>query len=145
MMRDPRLQRYVEFFERLTPDSLADIGRVMTDDVHFADPFSDVTGLEPARRIFARMFEELDAATFRVRHAGLADEASDTGLLSWRLDAVVRKSGSRLCIEGMSAIRFASDGRVCEHIDHWDAGRQIYERVPLLGAVLRRIRARLGV
>ena len=143
-MRDPRLQSYIEYYERLTPVSLEDIGRVMTDDVHFSDPFNDVTGLESTRRIFAQMFDDLDDVAFKVLHAALADDEPATGLLSWRLDATIRKNGSRLSIEGMSSIRFAPDGRVCEHIDHWDAGRQVYERLPLLGALLRWIRSRLA-
>lgn len=142
--KDPRLARYIGFFERLTPGALAELDRVMTDDVRFADPFNDVTGLDATRRVFVHMFRDLDAAAFRVTHAGLSDEDETIGLLRWRLDATVRKNGRPLRIDGMSEIRFAADGRVREHVDHWDAGRQVYERVPLLGALLRRIRALLS-
>jgi hypothetical protein len=34
---------------------------------------------------------------------------------------------------------------VVEHIDYWDAAEQIYERLPVLGNVLRPIRERLGL
>jgi len=35
-------------------------------------------------------------------------------------------------------------GKVVEHIDYWDAAEQVYERLPLLGPILRRVRQRLG-
>ena len=143
-MSDPRLSAYVDYFEGLSPGTLADMGRVMTEDVYFADPFNDVSGLDATRKIFAHMFRDLDDARFTVTQAAVSELDADAGLLRWRLNATVKKSGNALSIEGMSEIRFAADGRVCEHVDHWDAGRQIYEQVPLLGAILRRIRARLS-
>ena len=143
-MTDPRLEAYVDYFESLSPATLNHIGRVMTDDVYFADPFNDVTGIDATRDIFAHMFRDLDGARFTVTHAAVSSRDNSAGLLRWRLDATVKKSGNPLTIEGMSEIRFAADGRVRAHVDHWDAGRQIYEQVPLLGAILRRIRARLS-
>jgi hypothetical protein len=44
----------------------------------------------------------------------------------------------------MSELRFAADGRVREHIDHWDAAAQVYERLPLIGGLMRLIRRRFA-
>jgi hypothetical protein len=41
-------------------------------------------------------------------------------------------------------IRFADDGRVEEHIDHWDAGRELYERFPFIGLPIAFLRRRLS-
>jgi steroid delta-isomerase len=46
-------------------------------------------------------------------------------------------------ITGMSEIHFAPDGRISEHIDHWDSGGQFYERIPVLGWLIRLVRKRL--
>ncbi|MDH3977625.1 MAG: nuclear transport factor 2 family protein [Gammaproteobacteria bacterium] len=138
---DERLQRYVQYFEALTLDSLSQLDEVMTGDVFFSDPFNEVTGLEPTRNIFIHMFAELDEPRFRVSSAAVAHGNEQTGLLSWTLEAMSR--GAPLRIEGMSEIKFAPDGRVCSHVDHWDAARQIYEGVPLLGAILKFLRRRL--
>jgi hypothetical protein len=89
------------------------------------------------------MFADVGAPRFIVlHHAG-------SGLrryVRWRFEATARGRGAApLVIEGMSEIELAPDGRIAAHIDHWDAGRQVYERVPLLGWLLRRIRRRIGV
>lgn len=146
-MIDPDLQRYIEFFENLTPDRLAQLSDVMTDDVHFVDPFNDVTGREKVCRIFEHMFRNLDAPEFRVTHAASVEDSDRSGLLRWELSERP-KSGHRskaFMIIGMSEVRIAADGRIREHIDHWDAGRQFYERIPLLGWLLRRVRAPLKI
>jgi steroid delta-isomerase len=35
------------------------------------------------------------------------------------------------------------DGRVVYHRDYWDAAGELYERIPLLGALMRGVRRRL--
>ena len=44
-----------------------------------------------------------------------------------------------------SHLRFAADGRIAYHRDYWDAAEEVYEKVPLLGGLLRRIKRRLQV
>jgi steroid Delta-isomerase len=44
----------------------------------------------------------------------------------------------------MSELTFDSDGKVARHIDYWDAGKHFYEKLPLLGALLRAIRRRVA-
>jgi len=44
-MTDKNLLRYAEFFERLTVENLSELSTVMTEDIHFVDPFNDVRGL----------------------------------------------------------------------------------------------------
>jgi steroid delta-isomerase len=139
---DAALKRYAEFFESLTADRLASFDRVMTDDVRFTDPFNSVQGLERVRGVFADMYTQMSDARFTVTHAAMAEDGS--GLLRWELDGRMQRNGESWHVEGMSHVRFAPDGRVCEHIDHWDAARQFYERLPVIGWLLRRIRARVA-
>ena len=153
-MHEASLARYVEFFENLSAGRLKHLDEVMTSDVYFSDPFNQVTGLTPVRRIFEHMFEQFESAKFTVTHAALAAEISaseglhdpaTTALLSWELEAVLKRNGANWKIVGMSDIRFATDGRVSQHIDHWDAAGQFYERFPIIGWVLRKIRSKLKV
>jgi steroid delta-isomerase len=143
---DSDLQRYVDFFQALSPGRLQDLSDVMTDDVHFVDPFNDVIGRDKVALIFEHMFRTLESPTFKVTHAASIPGPNRAGLLRWDLHATLKSRGREpLRIVGMSEVHLAADGRIREHIDHWDAGQQIYERIPLLGWVLRRIRGVLKV
>lgn len=134
-------EAYIRFHESMTPDSLARLGDVAAPGIHFVDPFNDVTGIEPLRRILAKMFAELAAPRFVVTHRAWD---GDVCFLRWRFEACGKSGGKPWTIEGMSELHFAADGRVVSHIDHWDAGRQFYEKLPLIGAILRAIRRRVA-
>lgn len=133
---------YIRFFETLSPDSLVRLPALVTNDVVFRDPFNDVRGIDPMRRVFERMFADVADPRFVV--SAVAREG-DIAFLRWRFTGRTRgAAGGPLALEGLSEIHLAEDGRVSGLIDHWDAAGQLYERLPLLGWLLRRVRRRLA-
>jgi hypothetical protein len=48
-----------------------------------------------------------------------------------------RFSTEEQCIRGATHICFATDGRVTMHRDYWDAAEELYEKLPLLGGLMR--------
>ena len=80
-MPDAALKRYAGFFESLTADRVALLDSVMTDDVHFSDPFNSVHGIDNVRGLFADMYVQMSDARFVVTHAAMAEDGS--GLLRW--------------------------------------------------------------
>lgn len=134
-------RRYAGFFEALSPQTLPELRQHVTEEVHFRDPFNDFTGRERMERAFRHMFELLDEVRFEVRDMACSDTAA---YLRWTM--IYRsKQGPAQRIEGMSEVVLAGDGRVQAHIDHWDAAGQLYERLPILGGLLRLVRRRLQV
>jgi steroid delta-isomerase len=134
-----RHERYRRYLETLTPESLAQLSVHVTPDVRFKDPFNDVRGVESMAAIFQHMFENIPEVRFTVRHV-MAE--GDNCLMTWRFEGKLR--GRAWGFDGASALRFAPDGRVAEHIDYWDAAENFYEHLPLIGCLLRRIRRRLS-
>ena len=45
-----------------------------------------------------------------------------------------------MLINGGSLLRISSDGLVNYHRDYWDAAEELYEKIPVLGWFLRRIK-----
>ena len=43
-------------------------------------------------------------------------------------------------IHGATHLRFATDGRVNSHRDYWDAAEELYEKLPLIGVLMRLLR-----
>ncbi len=142
-MTDDALKRYAEFYQQVSPNNLHRLSDVMTDDIHFVDPFNDIRGLEKMEMVFRDMFDHLDDAKFTVTHTAMSDGAEPMGLLRWTLHSTLK--GRPLNIVGMSEIGFAADGRINLHIDHWDSAQQFYARLPVIGWLLRMIRWQLEV
>ncbi len=133
-------ERYRQFLETLTPATLEQLSDFVTPDVRFKDPFNDVRGADAMGRVFRHMFENIADIRFTVHHAMAAGE---TCLLAWRFEGKLRRKP--WTFDGASVLRFAPDGRVAEHIDYWDAARNFYERIPVIGWPLACLRERLAV
>ena len=134
-----RLDRLVGFFEHFSPQDVASLGLWYADDAAFKDPFNDVRGLLAIQLVYAHMFEALQEPRFAVqRRMAQGDEA----WLAWELR--FRSRGRMQSIAGATHLLFAPDGRIAVHRDYWDAAGELYEKVPLLGALMRAIRRRLA-
>ena len=59
------IETYVVFLEGLTADNLSKLSNHVTSDVHFVDPFNDVTGVDHMMRVFSDMFAEVGPVRFR--------------------------------------------------------------------------------
>jgi steroid delta-isomerase len=131
-----RVEALVRFFETLTPQSLAELPRHYAADCRFRDPFNDVCGLPALDAIFRHMFERLEAPRFIVRER--VCEAPRL-FLTWDFEFRFRGFRPRetLRIHGSSLITFADTGLVVVHRDYWDTAEELYEKLPLLGALLR--------
>jgi hypothetical protein len=140
---DAAARAYAAFYATLAPETLRDLPTLVAADVRFKDPFNDVRGVDHMVRVLARMFE--DASDIRFDLAECACVRS-LCFIRWQFSFRPRRfpRGGLWYIDGVSAVRFDDAGKVVEHIDYWDAAEQIYQRLPLLGMVLRRIGSRLG-
>ncbi|WP_428247119.1 nuclear transport factor 2 family protein [Ferrovibrio sp.] len=138
------LGRYTAYFEALSPETLSGLRDLVTPDVRFRDPFSEVTGVESMLRIFTAMYE--DCTDIRFTISGSVRQ-QDKAFLIWRFHFKPRRLNvpQPWEVEGVTELHFMPDGRVAAHLDHWDAGSQFYGRLPLLGPVIRFLRRRLGV
>ncbi|MEQ8228160.1 MAG: nuclear transport factor 2 family protein [Rhodospirillales bacterium] len=131
--------RYRQYLESLTPEALGRLGDYVSSDVRFKDPFNDVHGVDAMARVFRHMFETVKDIRFHVTHAA---STGNICLMAWRFEG--RIGGRPWAFDGTSVVTFAADGRVSEHIDYWDAARDFYERLPVIGWLLARIRRRLA-
>ncbi|TWO66632.1 nuclear transport factor 2 family protein [Caenimonas sedimenti] len=135
------VERVVALFEALQPADVLRLGDFYMDDARFKDPFNDVAGLPAVQRVFAHMFETLHAPRFDVTECIL-----DAGqcFLVWDFSFRFRSFRPRqtFVVRGGSQLRFAADGRITLHRDWWDAAEEVYEKLPVLGALMRLLKRR---
>ncbi|MCV2351301.1 nuclear transport factor 2 family protein [Paucibacter sp. Y2R2-4] len=139
---DPRVMAVIAFFEQLKPADLSRMEAHYTEQAFFKDPFNEVKGVAGVKAIFAHMFESLDSPRFTVLDALVQQNQC---FLSWDFHFKLKGQSLPRRIHGSSHLRFAPDGRVAYHRDYWDAAEEFYEKLPLLGPLLRLIKRRLKV
>jgi len=135
-MRRQQVDALAGYFESLTRQSVSDLPRFYATDCRFRDPFNDVRGIAALATIFTHMFDTLDAPRFIVRDRVVE---GDRVLLTWDFEFRFRSWRPQVTqrIHGASLIIFNDAGLVREHRDYWDAAEELYEKLPLIGALLR--------
>ena len=137
---DARVARLVALYETLVPADLPGLRGVYADDARFKDPFNQVQGVAAIARIFGHMFGKLDSPRFQV--IGIVADGDEV-VLTWDFTFRTRGAGAvALCIHGASHVRFNPQGQVAMHRDYWDAAEELYEKLPLLGTLMRWLKRR---
>lgn len=137
---DARVARVVAMFESITPADVSRLGEFYASDARFKDPFNDVRGVPAIERVFAHMFVALDSPRFVVRDI-VAE--GDQCFLTWDFRFRMKRfARDEQLIRGASQIRFAPDGRIAMHRDWWDAAEELYEKLPLVGGLMRWLKRR---
>ena len=133
--------RVVEVFEHLTPDSVQQLGGIYSPNVWFKDPFNDVRGLPQVQRIFSHMFVALDQPRFVVTDIIAAPGQC---FLTWNFEFRLRRFDrvTLQTIRGSSHLKFTAGGLIEFHRDYWDAAEELYEKLPVLGALMRWLKKR---
>ena len=140
MTEDPRIARLQDFFETLSPASVERLDEFYAPDARFKDPFNEVTGVPAIRAIFDAMYRQVGRPNFVVtRGFGHGNDA----FLAWEFKFFFKGDAEReQTIRGATHILFAPDGRVALHRDYWDAAEELYEKLPVLGSLMRWLKRR---
>jgi steroid delta-isomerase len=137
---DARLARLTGYFESLSPAALARLEEIYMPDARFKDPFNEVAGLPAIRAVFEGMYRQVEGPRFVVTRAFCQ---GNDAFLAWNFLFSFRNDNSReQTIRGATHILFGPDGRVALHRDYWDAAEELYEKLPVLGALMRWLKRR---
>ena len=133
--------RIADFFSQLTPADLPRLGEFYAPDAYFKDPFNEVRGLPEVQRIFSHMYEALAQPHFVVT-GQLVDGAQC--FLTW--DFVFRfkrfDTAAWQTVRGGSHLQLDAQGLIEFHRDYWDAAEELYEKLPMLGGLMRWLKRR---
>ena len=135
------VERLVQFFEQLQPQDLPRLPALYAADARFKDPFNEVQGLAAIERIFAHMFVSLDSPHFIVTERIVQDNKC---FLVWDFSFRFRRfdTQSWQTVRGGTHRVFNEEGRVTLHRDYWDAAEELYEKLPVVGGLMRWLKRR---
>jgi ketosteroid isomerase-like protein len=132
--------RIVTLFETLMPADTARLHEVYASDVRFKDPFNDVQGIAAVQQVFSHMFVALDEPRFVVRDIIVQGNAC---FLTWDFVFRFKRYSRELhTIRGGSHLVLDAQDRISLHRDYWDAAEELYEKLPVVGALMRWLKRR---
>ena len=136
------LAKLQSFYGDFGPQQLDCLDSIYSETIVFKDPVHpSIEGLPALREYFAAMMARVESC-----HFDFVDVVAQEGqaFIKWRMSFAhpKLKSGAVITMPGASFIKF--DEHIYYHEDFYDMGAMIYEHLPLLGAVVKKIKQRLG-
>lgn len=126
----------------LATGNTAELAPLYSEDIYFEDPSHGIQGKVALLERFQHLYSKVDSCNFKFH------QTLDTGgeiFLAWTMILRQRgpKSGEVIRVEGASFLKVRNN-RIYYHRDYFDLGAFIYENVPMLGSIIKRIKQRLA-
>ncbi|MDV5167648.1 nuclear transport factor 2 family protein [Photobacterium rosenbergii] len=133
--------KFVAAYQNLDKQDLSELKDIYHDDIVFEDPAHRVEGWGELSDYLARLFDAVDYCSFNITEQVCQ---GDIAYVQWVMTFQHPRlqSGKSRLVNGCSRLVFA-EGKVIHHRDYFDMGQMLYEGIPLLGSVVRKIKARL--
>ncbi len=134
-------ENLASFFETLSPQSVGQLHTIYDPQARFKDPFNEVQGLPEIERIFQHMYVALDQPHFVV--TGQVVDGPQA-FLTWEFRFRFKRFDTTTlqAVRGASHVVFNEQGLVTMHRDYWDAAEELYEKLPVVGGVMRWLKKR---
>ena len=138
-----RLNQLATYFEFISEATLPKLRDYYAPNAYFKDPFNEVRDVASIEHIFAEMYVSVHDPRFVV-HSKV--EQGDEAFLTWDFNFRIKKYKPNITqtIRGSSHLKFDEHDRVCYHRDYWDAAEELYEKLPLIGGLMRFLKRRVG-
>lgn len=135
-------ERVKYIFQNLTKDRLELIDQFYSKDILFIDPVGKIEGSKKITAYYKNLYQNVKKIRFDFSEVY---ESNETVIAVWSMYLETEKlnGGEGFTVEGTSVIKFNSEGKAVFHRDYFDMGAFIYERIPLLGALIKKIRLNL--
>ncbi|MGF1723568.1 nuclear transport factor 2 family protein [Photobacterium nomapromontoriensis] len=135
------IDRFARVYSDMDKDNVSVIADIYHDDVIFEDPVHRIEGLSALMAYFERLFKSVDECQFQIHESISRD---DVAYLQWTMLFSHSKlfHGRLQKVVGCSRIQFSGE-KVIQHRDYFDMGQMIYEGIPFVGALIRKLKSQV--
>ena len=141
------ITRFRELYQDLASLQVDDLEGIYHTDIVFQDPVAIHEGIGQVKQYFERLLTNATHCTFTI-HSIIDCHDNDENVehvVVWTMMLKTPKlnNGQAITLDGTSVLKVRDD-RICFHRDYYDMGQMIYEHVPILGAVVKKLKKRLA-
>lgn len=134
------IERFKAFYQDVKSPQLNKIESIYANDVRFRDPVHEFSGIDDLYAYLASMCENVAFGRFEYLDQLVGENRA---YIKWNMYFQHPKLGKEtIVVRGMTQIQF--NERIFYHEDSYDLGEMLYERVPALGFVVRKLKQRLA-
>jgi steroid Delta-isomerase len=135
------IDNIVAYFETITPETVSRVHELYTSDAYFKDPFNEVRGVKQIEHIFTHMYTALDKPRFIIT-TKIVDGLNCFLVWDFKFYMKNYNKTTEQTIRGGSHLVLNAEGKIVSHRDYWDAAEELYEKLPVVGALMRWLKKR---
>ena len=138
-MSQDLIAHFISSINTLNKNNVRDVlQKIYTDDVKFVDPVKSIHGLDKLSEYFEVLYKRVEKCHFTLNSS---IPNSNSHSLEWEMQLQHKNISRRqeIKLDGASFIEF-NNGKVCYHRDYYDLGALLYEHLPILGLVIKKVR-----
>ena len=134
------IDQFSQFYQTLSVEKIDRMSELYNENALFQDPLHQAKGLPSIQQYFRRTMMNVSECRFSI------DEVvSEQGraFINWKMTFNHPKlnKGRETDVPGASLIKF--NQRIIYHRDYFDLGCMIYEHIPVLGKVIKKVKHRI--
>ena len=129
-------------YNRLNANTLDSLDEFYSTDIEFRDAIGVVIGLVNLKNYYGKIYKNVKSISFEF-HDFIIQDQNVVATWSLTFSAKGLNSGDHIKVSGNSYLKFREDGLVYYHRDYLDMGEMIYENIPLLGFIIKKIKQSL--
>ncbi len=136
------INEFKDLYNRLNRDNINDIRQFYASDILFIDPFKKVKGLDNLEHYFSELYGNVKSINFDFSET--ISQGNNHAII-WQMHVSHEKinRGLPYSITGSTHLKTNSQNQIIYHRDYFDAGSMIYEKLPLIGLIIRWIKKKI--
>lgn len=153
------IQKFKSFYTDLTSMQVDELSDLYSTNVIFIDPIASHSGIAAVENYFSKLLHNAKHCTFTIHDIqkttvfASSEEQNQTDdksmsehyTVTWQMSFTSSKinKGQAIHVDGITQLKIENN-KISFHRDYYDLGQMVYENVPLLGRIIKRIKRALG-
>ena len=126
-------------FNHLSSNNMSLVDEFYHPNVVFIDPIGSHVGMGSVKKYYEGLYKNVKFIKFDFSKI---IEEKQTVVAIWKMTLLVDRlnGGKPIVVEGNSVITFHDNDQVIYHRDYFDMGEFIYEKIPVFGFIIKKIK-----
>ncbi len=142
------IERFCKIYTDICQISPDDLDSIYANDVVFIDPITTHRGIGEVKHYFSNLLEQAESCKFDIADVfncstGNPTHTQVSHVVNWTMHLTLKGNKKHITLDGTTQLNVVNDS-IVYHKDYYDLGEMVYEHVPILGFVIKKIKGKLA-
>ena len=143
------IARFCKIYTDICQISPVDLEKIYADDILFIDPITTHRGIGEVKNYFANLLTQAESCKFDIADIFICSQqisschSNVTHVVNWTMTLVLKNNAKKITLDGTTQLGVDGDF-IIYHKDYYDLGEMVYEHVPILGFIIKKIKGKLA-